>query len=71
MDRVVYNYFRYYDPETGRYITSDPIGLAGGAYAYVGGNLLKYIYPLGLKTNGDSFFHVIVGRIKRAINIYH
>ncbi len=25
-----YNYFRYYEPETGRYISPDPIGLAGG-----------------------------------------
>ena len=24
-----YNYFRYYDPSTGRYITSDPIGIIG------------------------------------------
>ena len=25
-----YNYFRYYEPETGRYISPDPIALAGG-----------------------------------------
>ncbi|MEE4688446.1 RHS repeat-associated core domain-containing protein, partial [Pseudomonas alliivorans] len=25
-----YNTFRYYDPEVGRFITQDPIGLLGG-----------------------------------------
>ena len=45
-----YNYFRYYDPDTGRYITADPIGLAGGInlYAYTGNNPVNWIDPLGL-----------------------
>ena len=35
---LCYNRFRYYSPETGLYISQDPIGLAGGNpnfYAYV------------------------------------
>jgi RHS repeat-associated protein len=39
-----YNYFRDYDPKTGRYIESDPIGLVGGlnTYAYVGGESVEF-----------------------------
>lgn len=28
---LYYNYYRYYDPETGRYITADPLGVLPGA----------------------------------------
>ncbi len=45
-----YNYFRDYDPSTGRYTQRDPIGLAGGlsVYMYVAGNPNRFLDPLGL-----------------------
>jgi RHS repeat-associated protein len=48
---LFYNYFRDYDPASGRYVESDPIGLAGGlnTYGYVGGNPLWWRDPLGLQ----------------------
>lgn len=46
---MVYNYFRDYSPEIGRYIESDPIGLGGGlnTFVYVH-EPISAIDPLGL-----------------------
>jgi RHS repeat-associated protein len=50
-----YNNFRYYDPDCGRYLSQDPIGLQGGEnlYSYVT-NPAAWIDPLGL--NGAYIF---------------
>jgi RHS repeat-associated protein len=46
-----YNYHRYYDPETGRYLTPDPIGMLGGInlFAYVDENPVNWVDPDGLE----------------------
>ena len=45
-----YNWNRYYDTETGRYVTADPIGLLGGVnlYGYVLNDPVNLIDPEGL-----------------------
>ncbi|EPH9898148.1 RHS repeat domain-containing protein, partial [Providencia stuartii] len=54
---LYYNRFRYYDKDSGQYISPDPIGLLGGLnpYSYVH-NPTKFIDPYGL-SSFDPFMH--------------
>ncbi len=47
--RVLYNWSRYYDPQLGRYIASDPVGLDGGlnTYLYVEAKPTRFVDPEG------------------------
>lgn len=47
---LLYMRARYYDPEIGRFINKDPIGLLGGLnlYAYGGNNPVRFNDPFGL-----------------------
>ncbi len=48
---LYYNWHRYYEPELGRYITPDPLGLGAGdvnLYRYAGGNPAKRVDVSGL-----------------------
>jgi len=50
-----YNWNRYYDPKTGRYLTPDPIGLDGGInpFVYVENNPINYGDALGLSSKSE------------------
>ena len=44
-----YNFFRHYEPECGRFINQDPIGLGGGDNLYGSTpNAQRWIDPYGL-----------------------
>ena len=49
---IFYNWNRYYNPEIGRYISSDPIGLEGGinTFLYAGANPVMMMDPQGLNS---------------------
>jgi RHS repeat-associated protein len=63
-----YNGQRYYAPTLGRYVSSDPIGLVGGAntFAYVRSNPTNSFDPRGLAdllfVNGTHTFTVLDGK---------
>ncbi len=60
---LFYNYYRFYDPKTGRYLRSDPIGLEGGlnTFGYVGGSPLHWIDPEGLNTTAINLAPTAIG----------
>ena len=65
---LAYNRFRYYDPELGRYISQDPIGLASGVlafYSYVQNPLvwgdiwgLDWVYQIVGKDNIVKYYGI-------------
>ena len=56
-----YNRFRYYDPQSGRFVNQDPIGLKGGNnnYRYVP-NPLSWVDPFGLTSKDCSNYGTAV-----------
>ena len=52
---LYYNMRRFYDPDKGQYITSDPIGVNGGInnYIYVESNPVAYFDPFGFRKIGQ------------------
>ncbi|WP_269320950.1 RHS repeat-associated core domain-containing protein [Pseudomonas viridiflava] len=68
-----YNTFRYYDPEVGRFITQDPIGLSGGSnlYGFVF-NPIMWTDPLGLMPlalPGKQGHHMVPHKAATDLNI--
>ena len=67
-----YNFFRYYDPHSGRFVTQDPIGLWGGSnfYQFVA-NAQEWIDPLGLISSKVNFSRVVQYRRGTASVLKH
>ena len=54
-----YNLMRYYEPEAGRFVNQDPIGLWGGANLYqFAPNANVWVDPLGLKVRVGNHGHL-------------
>jgi len=68
-----YNYFRYYESKTGRYLTPDPIGLTGGInlWIYVTSNPINEVDPLGLITLYETFYGTFINEFKKSNPVEH
>ena len=66
---TLYNYFRNYQPNQGRYTQGDPIGLGGGLnrFGYVGGNPLNRVDPTGQFAMAIPFIPAIITGVDVAI----
>ncbi len=67
-----YNRHRYYHPDTGRYQTPDPIGLAGGInpFVYVLNDPIQFIDPFGLDREIGGGFGLTAAVVGVSINIH-
>ena len=59
---------RWYDPETGRWLSKDPIGLSGGLnlYAFCGESPLNRLDPMG-----NAWYVYAIGGVVAGITIWH
>ena len=65
------NRWRSYDPQRGRYLSPDPLGLAGGLnlYAYAASDPINSRDPLGLLPSiGDLTGHLLPPQVMRQVN---
>jgi RHS repeat-associated protein len=68
---LYYYGFRFYRPETGTWLSNDPIGISGGLnqYEFCGDNPVNYIDPLGLEVN--MYEHgITLGHMHRNLRLY-
>ncbi|WP_217468855.1 RHS repeat-associated core domain-containing protein, partial [Burkholderia paludis] len=63
---------RYYDPTSGRFISKDPIGLAGGINVYqYAPNPVEWIDPLDLENYRDVFWNAVGGAERDKYQVHH
>jgi RHS repeat-associated protein len=63
---------RYYNPEIGRFVSVDPLGLAGGInlYSYVSNNPINYLDPEGTIVIADDVaIAIVIGGSALAISL--
>lgn len=68
---LFYNHFRDYDPQSGRYVESDPIGLAGGVntYAYGLNDPLSNIDSSGLFVGDPTAYAAVTKAVATATGV--